>query len=150
MPSDEEPGGGWTEDIARAILDCESEIRWRRLLAENGKAIVLNVAAPLALLVQTAVLGSIAYSSLGAYTLVQSSTSLASVIFNFLTDGVSSKVSKSAGEGNWRKVKSHVGLAYAFALALGFACAVLLIGCFKPIFLAAGMSKQVEHQVRTN
>jgi len=132
--------------VLEGALDLEERggLPWPRIFKESGKAVLLQVAAPLSTLVQTAVLGSADYHALSIYTLVSSATSLASVVFNFLTDGVAAKVSKSVGREDWALTRLHVFLSYAFAAALGLACTGLLLAVFKPIFLAAAMPKDTQ------
>ena len=84
----------------------ERETTWGVILRESSKAIALQIASPLATLVEVAVLGSRSFSELSVYTLVCAVCNLASVVFNFLSDGVAAKVSRSVGSGQVAATRS--------------------------------------------
>ena len=117
----------------------ERETTWGVILRESSKAIALQIASPLATLVEVAVLGSRSFSELSVYTLVCAVCNLASVVFNFLSDGVAAKVSRSVGSGQVAATRSNVFYSYTCALGLGLVCFALLAGLFSPIIAASGL-----------
>ena len=133
---------GQASSMAAQLLGAGA-VGWGTLAVQSGKAITLNVANPLALLVQTAVLGAVDYTDLSAYTLVSAATTLASVVFNFLTDGVTAKVSCSVGAKDWAGASLYAFYSYLFALVLGGACCGVILLLFSPVMLAAGASPEV-------
>ncbi|EIE23957.1 hypothetical protein COCSUDRAFT_62487 [Coccomyxa subellipsoidea C-169] len=72
-------------------------------------AIVLNVAAPLVVTVQTALLGTYGGSPVqAAFAAVSTTANTTCFLFNFLVDGVSAKVGQSVGSGKWTLLRSRV------------------------------------------
>ena len=128
--ADAGPAGN-ASSMAAQLLGAGA-VGWGTLAVQSGKAITLNVANPLALLVQTAVLGAVDYTDLSAYTLVSAATTLASVVFNFLTDGVTAKVSRSVGAKDWAGAALYAFYSYLFALVLGGACCGVILLLFSP------------------
>ena len=92
----------------------ERETTWGVILRESSKAIALQIASPLATLVEVAVLGSRSFSELSVYTLVCAVCNLASVVFNFLSDGV------AARHGGGSDVFSFKSRALAVRISIQF------------------------------
>ncbi|KAI8103968.1 hypothetical protein M9435_006494 [Picochlorum sp. BPE23] len=83
-------------------------------------SIVLNAAAPLTGVVQTAFLGYyVGNHALGAYGACTIIAGFATRIFNFLVDGVSAKTGKSVGRRAWRELGARVKHSLLFAVAMG-------------------------------
>jgi Na+-driven multidrug efflux pump len=84
--------------------------------------------------VQTALLGHWApTSAVGAFAAVGTCVGFACRAFNFLLDGVSSKVGRSVGQRAWGALASHVALSMRWSLLLGAAAVPLLLAAQRPL-----------------
>ncbi len=93
-------------------------------------AIILNAAAPLTALFQTALLGSfVSTHALAAYGACCILIGFTTRLFNFLVDGVSAKTGKSVGNRRWRELGSRVRRSLSFAAFMG----ILSLLCLVPL-----------------
>ena len=93
-------------------------------------AIILNAAAPLTALFQTALLGSfVSTHALAAYGACCILIGFTTRLFNFLVDGVSAKTGKSVGNRRWRELGSRVRRSLSFAAFMG----ILSLMCLVPL-----------------
>ncbi|GJP30544.1 hypothetical protein CLOM_g3798 [Closterium sp. NIES-68] len=90
-------------------------------------SILLQSGAPLAITVQTALLGRKDTQLVAAWAVVATATNAATVIFNFLVVGVTAKVTKVVAVGGWTQVGARIRLALAMALATGAVAVALLL-----------------------
>ncbi|CAI7772382.1 unnamed protein product, partial [Closterium sp. NIES-54] len=98
-------------------------------------SILLQSGAPLAITVQTALLGRKDTQLVAAWAVVATATNAATVIFNFLVVGVTAKVTKVVAVGAWAQVGMRIRLAFAMALATS-AVAVALLLCSQGLLWA--------------
>ncbi|CAI5994526.1 unnamed protein product [Closterium sp. NIES-64] len=90
-------------------------------------SILLQSGAPLAITVQTALLGRKDTQLVAAWAVVATATNAATVIFNFLVVGVTAKVTKVVAVGAWAQVGVRIRLALAMALATSALAVALLL-----------------------
>ncbi|BDA46390.1 probable protein DETOXIFICATION 45, chloroplastic at C-terminar half [Coccomyxa sp. Obi] len=110
-------------------------------------AIVLNVAAPLVVTVQTALLGTYGGSPVqAAFAAVSTTANTTCFLFNFLVDGVSAKVGQSVGSGNFSVLQSRVHLALLCALGAGLVAFTVLAGLQRPITAFLNLSPEVQQE----
>eukprot|EP00897_Mesotaenium_endlicherianum_P000720 jgi/Mesen1/10649/ME000009S10441 len=102
-------------------------IRYLSLLRLALPSILLQSGAPLAITVQTALLGRKATSLVAAWAIVATATNAATVVFNFLVVGVTAKVSKVVGGRAWSLVGSRIRLALISAVSMGVVASLLLL-----------------------
>lgn len=115
---------------------CENPaVRYLALLRLALPSILLQSGAPLAITVQTALLGHKSAELVAAWAVVATATNAATVVFNFLVVGVTAKVSKVVGARSWKQVGSRIRLALGCAVAFGMIAAVLLWALKGSIFL---------------
>ena len=83
---------------------------------------------------QTALLGRCAgaTSALAAFAAVGACVGFLQRIFNFLVDGVSSKVGRCVGQRDWNQLGSHVRLSLGWSLAVGAAAVLPLLAARRP------------------
>ncbi|KAL4458299.1 hypothetical protein ABPG75_013164 [Micractinium tetrahymenae] len=97
-------------------------------------AVVLNAAPPITAAVQTALLGNYApTAALAAYAAVSTAVGFLARVCNFLVDGVSSKVGRSAGARDWPSLATHVQLSMRWSALLGAAAVPLLLALQRPL-----------------
>lgn len=106
-------------------------VSYSSLVALALPSILLQSGAPLAITVQTALLGHKATSILAAWAIVATATNAATVVFNFLVVGVTAKVSKVVGAKAWSQIGARIRLALTSALVMGVVAA-LLLAAIKP------------------
>lgn len=93
-------------------------------------SIILNAAAPLTSVVQTALLGSfVSTHALAAYGACAILIGFTTKLFNFLVDGVSAKTGKSVGNRRWSELGSRVRRSLFFAGFMG----ILSVMCLVPL-----------------
>ncbi|GAQ78988.1 MATE efflux family protein [Klebsormidium nitens] len=114
--------------------EIRAETTYLELLLLAIPSMLLSGAAPLAVTVQTAMLGQKATELLAAWAVVSATTNSAVVVFNFLIVGVTAKVSLAVGAKAWRQVGARIRLALASALCAGILAAFLLAALKRPIF----------------
>ena len=124
------------------------ETAWGRVGALSLQGLALNAAVPAALLVQAAVVGRQSGALLAAYAAVTSAVSLVGVVFNFLSDGITAKVSEAVGRQQWRRVAQLTRWSLSAALGLGLLCSAALLGLEHAVFLAVLVPVEVEAAAR--
>ncbi|CAI5529749.1 unnamed protein product [Closterium sp. Naga37s-1] len=90
-------------------------------------SILLQSGSPLAITVQTALLGRKDTQLVAAWAVVATATNAATVIFNFLVVGVTAKVTKVVAVGAWAQVGVRIHLAFAMALTTSALAVALLL-----------------------
>ncbi|EFN57503.1 hypothetical protein CHLNCDRAFT_143078 [Chlorella variabilis] len=127
---------------------CHALSSVKAIVGVSIPAIVLNAAPPITVAVQTALLGRYAAtSSLAAFAAVGLCVGFVCRVFNFLVDGVSSKVGRCVGSRAWAQLAAHVALSLRWSLALGAAAVPLLLAARAPLcstVLALGEDVQAE------
>mgnify|MGYP002877950466 CR=1 FL=1 len=124
------------------------ETGWRRVAKLSAQGLALNAAAPVALLVQAAVVGRESGALLAAFAAVTSAVSLVGVVFNFLSDGITAKVSEAVGRRQWRRVAQLTRWSLSAALGLGLACSAVLFALEGAVFLSVLVPAEVEGAAR--
>jgi Na+-driven multidrug efflux pump len=106
----------------------------RAIFSVAVPAIILNVAAPVACVLQTALIGRYAGKvPLAAFAAVSIVAGFAVRIFNFLVDGMSSKVGIAVGRKAWDDLAARVRMALLFSLAAGAILSVILNAARGPV-----------------
>ena len=124
------------------------EVAWGRVGALSLQGLALNASVPAALLVQAAVVGRQSGALLAAYAAVTSAVSLVGVVFNFLSDGITAKVSEAVGRQQWRRVAQLTRWSLSAALGLGLLCSAALLGLQHAVFLAVLVPAEAEAAAR--
>ncbi len=112
------------------------------------QGLALNASVPAALMVQAAMVGRQSGALLAAYAAVTSAVSLVGVVFNFLSDGITAKVSEAVGRRQWRRVAQLTRWSLSAALGLGLLCSAVLLGLEQPVFLAVLVPAEAEAAAR--
>jgi len=90
-------------------------------------------APPVTAAVQTALIGNYApTAALAAFAAVGTIVGFCGRVFNFLVDGVSSKVGRSVGQRDWAALGTHIRLSLSWSLLLGTVAVPLLLAARGP------------------
>ncbi|KAK9808803.1 hypothetical protein WJX72_004017 [[Myrmecia] bisecta] len=106
-------------------------------------AILLNVAQPLTVAVQTALLGTYGSHSQAAFAAVDTTCRVATCLFNYLVDGVSARCGTSVGQRNWKGLQTRVRLALSCSAVCGGLVAALLALLKGPVFYLLSLEPAV-------
>ena len=131
-PSDPAPASGPVDDVPAA------RVRRRRIVGLTVPAVVTLAADPLLGLVDTAVVGRLGASQLGALGLAVALLSAVSWIFNFLVFGTTSAVARAVGASDRDAAGRRVVHAAQIATALGIVVALGLLIAAPALVRATG------------
>ncbi|MDX1659083.1 MAG: MATE family efflux transporter [Nitriliruptorales bacterium] len=115
-----------------------SRERHRRILALAVPAMATLVADPLLGFVDTAVVGRVGASELGALGLAVAVLAALSWIFNFLVYGTTAAVARAAGAGDDEAAGRRVAHAAQFAVGLGLASGLAVFVAARPLLELVG------------
>lgn len=137
-------------DGAPAALD----LSYSRLLLLAIPAIIGEAAAPIAVLIDTALI-SRAYSNstagtdaVGAFACVSSSTAFVAGCFNFVVAVTMAQLGAVTGSRDWSRLGSSIRFALLCVLSVAAVCIGVLFGCETPLYSAFGLSPTVEAKAR--
>ena len=108
----------------------------------------MNAVIPLAVVTQLALLGRRRTALQASFGLCVTTTSFGSVVFNFLVDGVTSKVGKSVGAKRYQEAAGHARMAFLAALVCGTIAAVTLLSLRDPLFALFHATEDVAKHAR--
>ncbi|CAL5227558.1 g10550 [Coccomyxa viridis] len=126
---------------------ASEDVSFQCILRVAAPALLLNVAAPLVVTIQTALLGHYGGSaSQAAFAAVGTTANATCLLFNFLVDGISAKVGHSAGAGKLDVLRQKVRLAILCALAAGAIAFVALAALQYPVSTFFALTTEVREE----